>query len=85
MVEKGQKIFEALCMNGIGRKAPMSGRYQPIRKAPTGVTGLDEITEGGLPAGRPTLICGSVGCGKTMLAVEFLVISTAKKVMAFRH
>lgn len=46
---------------------------QPIAKAPTGVTGLDEITEGGLPAGRPTLICGSAGCGKTMLAAEFLV------------
>ena len=42
-------------------------------KAPTGIAGLDEITAGGLPAGRPTLISGSAGCGKTMLAVEFLV------------
>ena len=42
-------------------------------KAPTGIEGLDEITGGGLPAGRPTLICGSAGCGKTMLAMEFLV------------
>ena len=42
-------------------------------KAPTGIEGLDEITAGGLPAGRPTLISGSAGCGKTMLAVEFLV------------
>jgi circadian clock protein KaiC len=44
-----------------------------ISKCPTGITGLDQITEGGLPKGRPTLICGSAGCGKTMLAVEFLV------------
>src|SRR5688500_20322844 len=42
-------------------------------KAPTGIQGLDEITRGGLPAGRPTLICGTAGCGKTMLAMEFLV------------
>lgn len=44
-----------------------------LPKTPTGITGLDEITGGGLPAGRPTLVTGSAGCGKTMLAVEFLV------------
>ena len=44
-----------------------------LRKAPTGITGLDEITGGGLPQGRPTLICGSAGCGKTLMAMEFLV------------
>jgi len=44
-----------------------------LPKAPTGIQGLDEITFGGLPRGRPTLICGSPGCGKTLLAVEFLV------------
>jgi circadian clock protein KaiC len=44
-----------------------------IAKAPTGITGLDEITRGGLPAGRPTLVCGGPGCGKTILAMEFLV------------
>lgn len=44
-----------------------------IPKAPTGIPGLDEITAGGLPAGRPTLICGSAGCGKTLMAMEFLV------------
>ncbi|MEA2559318.1 MAG: circadian clock protein KaiC [Acidobacteriota bacterium] len=44
-----------------------------ILKAPTGIPGLDEITAGGLPAGRPTLICGSAGCGKTLMAMEFLV------------
>src|SRR5215211_2854226 len=44
-----------------------------IPKAPTGVQGLDEITGGGLPRGRPTLVCGSAGSGKTLLGVEFLV------------
>lgn len=44
-----------------------------LLKAPTGISGLDEITAGGLPAGRPTLICGSAGCGKTLMAMEFLV------------
>lgn len=44
-----------------------------LPKAPTGIQGLDEITAGGLPAGRPTLVCGGAGCGKTMLAMEFLV------------
>jgi len=44
-----------------------------ISKVRTGVKGLDEITGGGLPQGRPTLICGSAGSGKTMLAMEFLV------------
>jgi circadian clock protein KaiC len=44
-----------------------------LPKASTGITGLDEITGGGLPRGRPTLVCGSAGCGKTLLAMEFLV------------
>ncbi|HSS49126.1 MAG TPA: circadian clock protein KaiC [Thermoanaerobaculia bacterium] len=44
-----------------------------IPKAPTGISGLDEILGGGLPQGRPTLICGSAGCGKTLMAMEFLV------------
>ncbi|MFB3905624.1 MAG: circadian clock protein KaiC [Acidobacteriota bacterium] len=44
-----------------------------LPKCPTGIRGLDEITEGGLPRGRPTLVCGGPGCGKTLLAVEFLV------------
>lgn len=44
-----------------------------LPKAPTGIQGLDEITGGGLPKGRPTLVCGSAGCGKTLLAMEFLV------------
>ena len=44
-----------------------------LPKAPTGVQGLDEITGGGFPRGRPTLICGSAGAGKTLLSMEFLV------------
>lgn len=46
---------------------------QPLEKCPTGITGLDEITNGGLPRGRPTLVCGTAGCGKTLLAMEFIV------------
>ena len=44
-----------------------------FQKCPSGVTGLDEITGGGLPRNRPTLVCGSAGCGKTLFAMEFLV------------
>ncbi len=49
------------------------GRPAGLAKTPTGIEGLDQITGGGLPAGRPTLLCGGPGCGKTMLAAEFLV------------
>jgi circadian clock protein KaiC len=42
-------------------------------KTPTGIEGLDEITNGGIPKGRPTLICGDAGCGKTLLSTEFIV------------
>jgi circadian clock protein KaiC len=41
-------------------------------KVPTGIAGLDELTGGGLPAGRSTLVCGGAGCGKTLLAANFL-------------
>lgn len=44
-----------------------------IAKCPTGIRGLDEITKGGLPRGRPTLVCGGAGSGKTLLAMEFIV------------
>ena len=44
-----------------------------LEKCPTGIRGLDEITDGGLPRGRPTLVCGGAGCGKTLLAMEFIV------------
>ena len=58
------------------RKRPGNGSRpatRPLAKAPTGIPGLDEITNGGLPRGRPTLVCGGAGCGKTLLAMEFLV------------
>ena len=47
-------------------------------KCPTGISGLDEITNGGLPQGRPTLVTGSAGCGKTLMAMEFLVRGATK-------
>ena len=53
-------------------KLKQENRMQ-LPKALTGIQGLDEITGGGLPKGRPTLVCGSAGCGKTLLAMEFLV------------
>jgi len=52
---------------------PAAGTAQALAKARTGISGLDEVTFGGLPAGRPTLICGGPGCGKTLLATTFLV------------
>ncbi|WP_375415796.1 circadian clock protein KaiC [uncultured Hymenobacter sp.] len=57
------------------RSAPASADpvLPTLPKALTGIDGLDEITEGGLPLGRPTLVCGSAGCGKTLMAMEFLV------------
>ncbi len=50
----------------------------PLKKCPTGILGLDEITGGGLPKGRTTIVCGGPGCGKTMLGVEFLVRGAMK-------
>jgi circadian clock protein KaiC len=44
-----------------------------LPKEPTGIPGFDEITKGGVPKGRPTLVCGSAGAGKTLFAMEFLV------------
>ena len=44
-----------------------------LQKVPTGIAGFDEITNGGLPKGRPTLVCGGAGSGKTLFGMEFLV------------
>lgn len=55
-----------------------SGVNGSLPKAATGVQGLDEVTRGGFPRGRPTLICGSAGAGKTLLAMEFLVRGATK-------
>src|SRR5258706_4736203 len=62
-----------------GNKANRAPRHDrndaasTLPKVPTGIEGLDEITGGGFPKGRPTLVCGAAGCGKTLLAMEFLV------------
>src|SRR5215216_7900263 len=48
-------------------------RLKSLPKSPTGIPGMDEITGGGLPTGRPTLVAGGAGCGKTLFAMEFLV------------
>jgi circadian clock protein KaiC len=58
-------------MKNNSHKSTSSATLLP--KCLTGIQGLDEITGGGLPRGRPTLVCGGAGCGKTLLAVEFLV------------
>ena len=47
--------------------------YPALAKTPTGIKGLDDVTQGGLPQGRPTLLCGAAGCGKTLMAMTFLV------------
>jgi circadian clock protein KaiC len=54
-------------------KKPSKPRGSGIAKCPTGIVGLDQLTNGGLPRGRPALICGGAGCGKTLLALEFIV------------
>jgi circadian clock protein KaiC len=51
----------------------MAKAVPTLPKAPTGIPGLDEVTLGGLPAGRPTLVCGGPGSGKTLLGISFLV------------
>jgi circadian clock protein KaiC len=53
--------------------APGFGAAQPLEKSPTGISGFDDITFGGLPKGRPTLVCGGAGCGKTLFAMTFLI------------
>ena len=57
---------------------PPRSPAKALPKALSGISGLDEITQGGLPKGRPTLVCGSAGCGKTLLAMEFLVRGAAQ-------
>jgi len=56
------------------KKKKLAGHVlMPLQKTRTGIAGLDEITSGGLPRGRTTIVCGGPGCGKTMLGIEFLV------------
>lgn len=54
-------------------KKQVQVKRKVLPKAPTSIQGFDEITGGGLPKGRPTLVCGGAGCGKTLFAMEFLV------------
>jgi circadian clock protein KaiC len=55
------------------KKKEAQSHRNVLPKSPTSIQGLDEITGGGLPKGRPTLVCGGAGCGKTLFAMEFLV------------
>ena len=54
-------------------KKKLKFQRKTLPKSPTSILGFDEITGGGLPKGRPTLVCGGAGCGKTLFAMEFLV------------
>ena len=55
------------------RKIENKSSDKILLKSATGIQGFDEITGGGLPTGRPSLVCGSAGCGKTLFGMEFLV------------
>ena len=50
-----------------------TSKLKSLTKTPSGIKGLDEITGGGLPTGRPTLVCGAAGSGKTLMSAEFIV------------
>jgi circadian clock protein KaiC len=63
------KLFEDIFVT----PAKQNNRVNLLPKALTGIPGMDEITGGGLPKGRPTLVAGAAGCGKTLFAMEFLV------------
>jgi len=54
------------------KKNPVAS-HRALPKSATGIIGLDEITGGGFPTGRPTLICGDAGSGKTLMSMEFIV------------
>jgi circadian clock protein KaiC len=60
------------------KKAEHKSLNKNLLKSPTGIHGFDEITGGGLPTGRPTLLCGGAGCGKTLFGMEFLVRGTTQ-------
>src|SRR3954467_4035642 len=56
--------------SGKSKQYPLN---RQLPKSSTGISGFDEITLGGLPTGRPTLVCGGPGCGKTLFGIEFIV------------
>jgi circadian clock protein KaiC len=64
-------LFKRQSMNK--QTQPTHAESIALTKTPTGIRGLDDVTFGGLPAGRPTLLCGAAGCGKTLLAMTFLI------------
>jgi circadian clock protein KaiC len=68
---KRQKTGSAPVLPASEKEAPHM--LQPLEKSRTGIDGFDEVTHGGIPKGRPTIVCGGPGCGKTMFAMEFLV------------
>ena len=72
MIDCGATSFALVCRKG-RLKDPVSNPRRDLPKSPTGIGGFDEITFGGLPKGRPTLVCGGAGCGKTLFGIEFLV------------
>src|SRR5258706_846086 len=68
-----EKVGKTAHKTNRGSGRPASEALDTLPKVLTGIAGLDEITGGGFPKGRPTLVCGAAGCGKTLLAMEFLV------------
>jgi circadian clock protein KaiC len=60
-------------MSKAQKKQSIAELHPTLPKTPTGISGLDEITLGGLPKGRPTLVCGDAGCGKTLMSIEFII------------
>jgi circadian clock protein KaiC len=60
-------------MSKSSKKSAQPSNGKILQKSRTGISGLDQITGGGLPLGRPTLLCGGPGCGKTLMSMEFLV------------
>ena len=68
-IEKRGQAKKVARANRSGRTDGRAG----VLKVPTGIAGFDRLTGGGLPAGRPTLVCGAAGCGKSLFALEFLV------------
>jgi circadian clock protein KaiC len=74
-----ERVLSAICeRNAMAKSRKATAQPDQLEKCPTGITGLDEITEGGLPRGRPTLVCGSAGSGKTLLGMEFIVRGTTE-------
>lgn len=79
MPKESKNKFERTRPVGRGSRQALARRAAPSRaagqlwKTPSGIEGLDDVTGGGLPRGRPTLVCGGAGCGKSLFAMEFLV------------